>query len=51
MGGAAGTALIGGLIGAVGYQVTLGALGVSVIGFTVLGWWGLKTTAPGAAPA
>jgi predicted MFS family arabinose efflux permease len=48
LGGAAGTALIGGMIESIGYQLTLAALGVAVVGFTALGWWGIKTTAPSA---
>jgi predicted MFS family arabinose efflux permease len=45
MGGSVGTALIGVGIDQMGYQAVLLALAAAMLGFTVLGWFGLRRTA------
>lgn len=44
MGGSVGTALVGAGIDRAGYQPVLLALAVAMLGFTVIGWFGLRRT-------
>ena len=45
MGGSVGTAVVGSGIDWAGYQAVLLALGAAMVGFTALGWYGLRRTA------
>jgi len=44
MGGSVGTAVVGTGIDVAGYQTVLLGLAAAVLGFTALGWWGLRRT-------